>query len=136
MALGGLVHVAAIFGGPDWYAFLGAPAGLVAMASTSSLRPAVSCVVIASALFTCAAYAFSGAGVFLKLPALRAVLSLIALGLIARGIIFVPVAAWQPHLLSGLCGKCGSVSVFLLVTSALCLIVGGGYAAGALRVRA
>jgi hypothetical protein len=136
MALGGLVHVAAIFGGPDWYAFLGAPARLVAMASTSSFRPAVSCVVIALALFTCAVYAFSGAGVFLKLPGLRTVLSFIALGLIARGITFVPVSVWRPHLLSSVCGKCGGVSMFLLITSALCLIAGGGYAAGALRVRA
>ena len=135
LAFGGLVHLAAIFGGPDWYAFLGAPAGLVALADTDSLRPAISCVVIALMLFACAAYACSGAGVIRKLPALRGALALIGLGLVARGLLFVPLAAWRPHVLSGLCGKCEEAGLFLVATSSLCLFVGGGYLFGAMRAR-
>jgi putative oxidoreductase len=50
MLLGALLHIAIIFGGPDWYAFVGAPAGLVKMASAGSLRPAISCVAISVCL--------------------------------------------------------------------------------------
>jgi putative oxidoreductase len=135
LAVGGVLHIAAIFGGPGWYAYLGAPAGLVALAGTDSLRPAISCVVIAMGLFACAAYGFSGAGVVRRLPALRTVLALVGLGRVARGLLFVPVAAWRPHLLSGLCGKCAEPGLFLVATSLLCLLVGGGYALGTLRVR-
>jgi hypothetical protein len=135
LAFGGLLHIAAIFGGPDWYAFLGAPAGLVALAGTDSLRPAVSCVVIAMLLFVSASYAFSGAGLIRKLPALRTVLALIGLGLVTRGLLFLPLAAWRPHLLSGVCGKCAQPGLFLIATSLLCLLVGGGYLIGALGLR-
>ena len=136
MVAGALLHIAIIFGGPNWYALFGAPAGLVAMASTDSLRPAVSCVIIALVLLACSAYAYSGAGLIRKLPGLRVVLALIGAGLIVRGVTFVPVVAWQPHLLSGLCGKCQEVNSFVLATSALCLFVGTGYAVGAVRARA
>lgn len=135
LVIAALLHLAAIFGGPAWYAAMGAPAGLVALAGTDSLRPAVSCVVIAAVLFGCAAYAFSGAGRIRRLPALRLVLGLIAFGLIARGLLFLPVAALRPHLLSGLCGKCAEPGLFLFATSALCLAIGTGYAIGAFRLR-
>ena len=136
MLAGALLHIAIIFGGPSWYEFVGAPAGLVAMASTDSLRPAISCLVIAALLVACSAYAYSGAGLIRKLPGLRVVSALIGTGLIVRGVTFVPVAALRPHLLSGLCGKCQGVNAFVLVTSALCLVIGVGYAVGAVRARA
>ena len=136
MAAGAFLHIAVIFGGPYWYSLLGAPAGLVAMASTDSLRPAVSCVIIAAVLVACSAYAYSGAGLICKLPGLRAVLALIGVGLIVRGVSFVPLVAWQPHLLTGICGKCQEVNSFVRVTSAICLVVGAGYAAGAVRAHA
>ncbi len=131
--LGALLHIAIIFGGPGWYEFLGAPAGLVAMVSSGSLRPAISCVIIGAVLLVCAAYAYSGAGLIRKLPGLRLVLGLIGTGLVVRGISFVPIVMWQPHLLSGICGKCQDVNSFVLVTSAMCLLVGIGYLAGAFR---
>src|SRR6478672_357187 len=43
MALGALVHLAAVAMGSNVYALLGAPAGLVAMVGTGSSRPALSC---------------------------------------------------------------------------------------------
>lgn len=135
LIVGALLHIASIFGGPDWYAFLGAPDGLVAMVNAGSLRPAISCIAIATVLLVCSAYAYSGAGVIRKLPGLRVVLAIIAAGMIIRGITFIPIAAWQPHLLSGICGKCQSVNAFLLTTSAICLTVGGGLAVGAFHAR-
>lgn len=136
MIAGALLHIAIIFGGPSWYAFLGAPEGMVAMAGTESIRPAVSCAVIAFTLVACSAYAFSGAGLIRKLPGLRIVLAFIGFSLLVRGIAFVPLVAWKPHLLSGLCGKCQEVNSFVLVTSAVCFIVGVGYVTGAVRARA
>src|SRR5690349_23673573 len=130
LVAGALLHIATIFGGPAWYAFLGAPPRLAAMAASGSLRPAISCIVIAALLLVCAAYAFSGAGVMLRLPALRAVLALIATGLLVRGVAFVAIAAWRPQLLAVVCGRCESVNAFLLITSALCILVGGCLAFG------
>ena len=133
MAIGALLHLAAIFMGANAYAWLGAPAGLVAMVGTASHRPAISCVVIAGLLLLSSAYGLSGAGLGPPLPARRLVLSLIAVGLIARGILLPITAVWQPYFLSGICGRCQTVNGFVLLTSALCLIVGAGYAVGAFR---
>jgi hypothetical protein len=133
LALGALFHLAIIAGGPAWYAFSGAPAGIGPMLASGSPRPVVTCVVIATVLAACSAYGLSWAGVMPRLPAVRIVLALIACGLLARGVVLPAVAAYEPHLLSGLCGRCQGVNGFVIVTSALCLFVGGGYALAASR---
>jgi hypothetical protein len=130
-AAGALLHIAILFGGPDWYAFFGAPQGLVDMARAGNVRAPISCLVIAAFLSLLAAYAFSGAGVIRRLPFLRLVLSSIAGVLILRGILFVPLILWRPGTLSGIC-ECRSVDAFIIVTSVLCLAMGIGYALGAL----
>ncbi len=129
--LGGLVHLAIPLGGPEWYAFFGAPPPLVEMAAAGALRPILTCVLIAAVLFVVAAYAFSGLGMIRRLPALRLVLGLIGLGLLARGVGFVGVALWQPQVLAGLCGKCGELNLFLYATSGVCAFIGIGYLMGA-----
>jgi hypothetical protein len=131
---GALLHIAILFGGPDWYAFFGAPQGLVDMARAGNVRAPISCLVIAAFLSLLAAYAFSGAGVIRRLPFLRLVLSSIAGVLILRGILFVPLILWRPGTLSGIC-ECRSVDAFIIVTSVLCLAMGIGYALGALAAR-
>jgi len=128
--LGGLLHIAIIFGGPDWYQFFGAPAGLVQMARDGKPRAALSCLAIASVLFVFAAYAFSGAGLIRRLPLLRTGLFLIGGGLLLRGIAFVPVAVWFPQLVARIC-DCDGADTFALTTSAICLFVGLGYTVGA-----
>ena len=128
---GSALHIAIIFGGPDWYAFLGAPRGLVEMARVGNLRAPISCLVIAAFLALLAAYAFSGAGVIRRLPFLRLGLSSIAAVLILRGVLFIPLIVWSPSTLSGIC-DCRSVDTFIIVTSVLCLAMGVGYALGAL----
>jgi hypothetical protein len=126
---GAALHVAILFGGPDWYAFFGAPAGLVEMARSGNLRAPISCLVIASLLALIAAYAFSGAGVVRRLPFLRLGLGSIAAVLILRGVLFIPLVVWRPGALSGVC-DCRNVDAFLIVTSALCLVMGVGFALG------
>ena len=129
-AAGAALHIAILFGGPDLYAFFGAPAGLVEMARSGNVRAPISCLVIASFLALLAAYAFSGAGVIRRLPFLRLGLGSIAAVLILRGALFIPLIAWRPGALSGVC-DCRSVDAFIIVTSALCLAMGVGYALGA-----
>ena len=132
-ALGGLLHIAIMFGGPDWYQFFGAPQGLVQMARDGQPRAAISCAVIASALLAFAAYAFSGTGLIRRLPLLRPVLFLIGSGLLLRGILFVPLAVWYPKAVARIC-DCNGADTFAIATSAICLLVGLGYTAGAFRV--
>jgi hypothetical protein len=127
---GAVLHIAILFGGPDWYAFFGAPQGLVDMARAGNIRAPMSCLVIAAFLALLATYAFSGAGLIRRLPFLRLVLASIAGVLILRGVLFVPLILWRPGSLSGIC-DCRSVDAFIIVTSALCLALGAGYALGA-----
>ena len=129
---GALLHIAIMFGGPDWYAFFGAPSGLVELARIGHPRAAISCLVIASFLFILAAYAFSGANVIRRLPLLRPVLAMIGLVLIARGALFIPMILWKPDSLARIC-DCGSVDMFIVVTSVLCLAMGSSYLFGALQ---
>ena len=128
---GSALHIAILFGGPEWYAFFGAPNGLVEMARSGNPRAPISCMVIAAFLAVLAAYAFSGSGVIRRLPLLRFGLTSIATVLILRGVLFIPLIVWCPGALSGIC-DCPSVDTFIIVTSALCLTMGVGYALGAL----
>ena len=128
---GAALHLAIPFGGPDWYAFFGAPKGLVDMARAGSIRPFISCLVIAVFLLVLAAYAFSGAGLIRRLPFLRLGLSAIAVVLILWGVMFIPLILFRPGTLARVC-NCGSVDLFIITTSVLCLAMGVGYALGAL----
>jgi len=133
MALGALVHLAAVAMGSNVYALLGAPAGLVAMVGTGSSRPALSCFAIAGLLLLGSVYGVSAAGIGPRLPARRLVLLVFAVGLIARGVALPVAAAWRPYVLSGICGRCQEVNAFVLLTSGLCLFVGAAYAVGVFR---
>ena len=128
---GSVLHIAIMFGGPDWYAFFGAPAGLVEMARAGNIRAPLSCVIIAAFLAVVAAYALSAAGVIRRLPLLRTGLAAIAALLLLRGAMFVPLIVWRPQVLSGIC-DCRDVDAFIISTSLLCLAMGLGYALGAL----
>ncbi|MEO8103011.1 MAG: hypothetical protein ABI790_10810 [Betaproteobacteria bacterium] len=128
---GAALNIAIIFGGPDGYAFFGAPPGLIEMARSGHVRAPLTCLVIAAFLALLAAYAFSGAGVIRRLPFLRIGLGAIAAVLILRGALFIPLIVWRPGALAGIC-DCRSVDTFTVVTSALCLAMGVGYALGAM----
>jgi hypothetical protein len=133
LALGALLHLAIPLGGPEWYRFFGAPPELVAMAAAGESRPWITCVAIAAFLVALSAYAFSGAGLLRPLPVLRWVLCLSGLGLLARGLLFLPVAMWRPALLARLCGNCAEVNPFLILTSLLCVLIGLGLLAAAMQ---
>jgi len=129
---GAVLHLAIPFGGPDWYAFFGAPHGIVELARRGHPRPPITCVAIAGLLSVIAAYAFSGAGWIRRLPMLRVVLGAAGIALIARGLLFVPLILWRPDALARIC-DCRSIDAFILLTSALCLAMGAGLALGAIK---
>lgn len=131
--VGALVHLAVIPLGAEWYAFIGAPRGLLPMLDHGSVRPAVTCVLIASALAIWSAYGLAAVGLLKRLPALRLVLAFVGGTLILRALVLPALAVWEPAALSGLCGRCQHFNGFVLLTSVICLFIGGGYALAALQ---
>ncbi|MEY2563386.1 MAG: hypothetical protein QOH88_1579 [Verrucomicrobiota bacterium] len=128
--LAGVLHLAIIFGGPDWYAFFHAPARIVRLATVGALYPKIFCLAAAVLLMLCAGYAFSGAGLIRRLPFLHPALVLIGSVFILRGIAFFPLLLWRPDLLARVC-DCRGLDPFLVVSSVICLATGIGYVLGA-----
>ena len=126
----GVLHIAIIFGGPTWYAFFGAPAPIVQMAGAGALYPTIFCLVVASLLLLCATYAFSGAGLYRRLPFLRTGLVFVGSVFILRGVVFIPLMVLRPDVLARVC-NCNGIDTFLVVTSVICLATGIGYVVGA-----
>lgn len=89
-ALAALLHVAVIFGGPDWYRFFGAGEELARMAERGMIQPTLITLAISAILAIWAAYAFSGAGLIRRLPLLRMGLVVITLIYLARGLLVLP----------------------------------------------
>ena len=135
LLLGGLVtgaasllHVGIILGGPDWYRFFGAGERMARHAARGSPYPAVITAGIAAVLAVWMLYALSGAGVIRRLPLLRTALVLIAAIYLGRGVLGIPLVllADDPYA-NQLKGR----MTFMAVTSAICIVLGLCYAAGA-----
>jgi hypothetical protein len=92
-----LLHIACIFGGPDWYRFFGAGEGIARAAARGDWAPMVITLVISAILLIWAAYAFSGAGSLPRVPLLRTSLVVITAIYLLRGLIFVPLHLWRPQ---------------------------------------
>jgi hypothetical protein len=131
--LGAVLHVAMPFGGTAWYTFWRAPNVIVRMAGDGHPYPVFMCAVIATLLLVCTLYAVSGAGIIGRLPLLRAGLTAIAAVFLVRGLSFIPLVALRPDALADIC-NCTKVDTFIVVSSAVCLAIGAGYAAGAARL--
>lgn len=119
-----LLHLACIFGGPDWYRFLGAGEKIARMAERGHWYPPVIGLVITAILASWAAYAFSAAGKIFRLPLARTALIAIAFVLVVRSAFaFIP-AAWPPE---------NWTLPFVATTSAICFILGACFAVGTWR---
>ncbi|HEY8616230.1 hypothetical protein [Phenylobacterium sp.] len=117
-ALAAAVHVAVIFGGPDWYRFFGAGEGMAHAAARGSWRPAAITAGIALVLAAWSAYAFSGAGLIPRLPLLRTALVLISTVYLLRGLLLFPALLFRP------------TDAFAVWSSAIVLAYGCVYALG------
>jgi hypothetical protein len=119
-AAAAFLHVAIIFGGPDWYRFFGAGEGMAQAAERGSSTPAFYAGAIAAVLLAWALYAFSGAGLIRRLPLLRTALVLISAIYLLRGFILLPMLILAPGLVGG----------FAVWSSLVVLIYGLAYAIG------
>jgi hypothetical protein len=118
------LHVACIFGGPDWYRFFGAGEPIARMAERGLWTPHLLTLGIAAVLAIWAAYAFAGAGLIRRLPLLRTGLIVIAAIYLARGaMLFMPQMFNRPDLSPG----------FMFWSSLIVLIYGVVYAIGTWR---
>ena len=122
-AIAALLHLAVIVGGPDWYRFFGAGEQMARAAARGSWYPPAVTALIATILATWAAYAFSGAGLIVRLPLVRTALVLISAVYLARGLILLPALVLQP----------GSVGAFMIWSSLIVLGYGIAYAVGTWR---
>lgn len=118
-----LLHIACIFGGPEWYRFFGAGEDMARAAARGDLRPTLITLGIATILLIWAAYAFSGAGSLPRLPLLRTGLIAITTIYLLRGLFFVPFHLWRPQHSDG----------FAIWSSLIVLVYGAAYAAGTFK---
>ncbi len=123
-----LLHVAMIFGGPDWYRFFGAGERMAQQAARGSAIPAVITACIAVILGIWMLYAFSGAGLIRRLPLLRLGLILIAAIYLTRGIAGIPAVLFvsDPYM-----NQLRAKMTFMIISSAICVVLGLCYAIGA-----
>lgn len=118
-----LLHIACIFGGPDWYRFFGAGEGMARAAARGDWQPTLITLFIAAVLLIWAAYAFAGAGTLPRLPLLRTGLVTITAIYLLRGLIFVPLHLWRPQ----------HTDSFAIWSSLIVFIYGAVYAIGTVK---
>ena len=129
-SLASLLHVAIIFGGPDWYRFFGAGERMARLAERGSIYPTAITAGIAIVLAIWTLYALSGAGVIRRLPFLRLALVLIAAIYLTRGILGIPaiLLAQDPY-----ANQLKAKMTFMVVSSLICVFLGICFAFGAAR---
>ena len=118
-----LLHIACIFGGPDWYRFFGAGEGMARAAARGDWTPTLITLAISAVLLIWAAYAFSGADALPRLPLLRTGLVTITAIYLIRALIFVPLHLWRPQ----------HSDAFAIWSSAIVLLYGTVYAIGTVK---
>ena len=115
-----LLHVAVIFGGPDWYRFFGAGEEMARAAEQGRIAPTVITMFIAGILATWAAFAFGATGLTRRLPLTRTVLVAIATVLLARAALGLVPSLWAPE----------QWPAFALWSSGICFVMGACFALG------
>lgn len=124
-----LLHVACIFGGPDWYRFFGAGEQMGQLAEQGSTYPTYVTLAIAVIIALWGLYALSGAGVILKLPLLKTALVLITAIYLVRGIAGLII----PFLTTSQIIHHNSIK-FWIISSIICCIYGLFYLFGTLKL--
>ena len=124
-----ILHIAIIFGGPDWYRFFGAGEKMAILVEQGSIRPTINTSILATIFFIWALYAWSGSGYLLRFPFIRTGLVLITSAYIIRGSLgfVVPFISNHPRV--------AELSLsFWLLSSSICLVFGIVHLKGILDV--
>ena len=86
-ALAALMHVGCIVFGASWYRFFGAGEQMASMAEQGLLKPTIiTSFIVVVVLSIWALYAFSAAGLVMRLPVIRIALIVITMMYIVRGV--------------------------------------------------
>ncbi|MGK0208699.1 MAG: hypothetical protein ACI8ZA_002719 [Gammaproteobacteria bacterium] len=117
-ALASLLHIGCIFFGASWYRFFGAGEHMAKLAEQGSLQPTIITSGIVLVLAIWSLYAFSAAGLIIKLPLMRLALIAITAVYLLRGIGGIFLAA------SSEIAPLGNSTVFWFWSSAICLTFG------------
>jgi len=127
-----MLHIAIIIGGANWYRFFGAGEGMVQLAEKGSTYPMIITILIASILMLWALYAFSGAGLIMKLPLLKPILVIISMIYGLRGIIGIPIVVFldYPYL-----NELKEKMMFMIFSSIISLIFGYFYFKGSMHIK-
>lgn len=123
-AIASLAHLGCIVFGAPWYRFFGAGERMVRMAEAGNLRASLITAGIVVVLALWSLYALSGAGLIPRLPLVRVALCAITGVLLLRGVAGFALAAAPPDERS---------VTFWVVSSLICLALGGVYLMGTLR---
>jgi hypothetical protein len=115
-----LLHIGIIVKGATWYRFFGAGERFARAAERGERWQDVITFGIAVVLFTWAAYALSGAGMFGRLPLLRYALIIITGIYLLRGLVIVPMVLFSFD----------KVTPFWVWSSLICLAFGIVHAIG------
>ncbi|BBM02976.1 hypothetical protein [Microbulbifer sp. GL-2] len=115
-----LIHIGCIVFGGDWYRFLGAGEQMAQLAERGDLYPTIVTSIISAVLLLWAIYAFSGAGLIVKLPLLRLGLALISAVLLIRALGFYFIMPAFPD----------NSLTFWFLSSGICLLLGLTYTLG------
>lgn len=81
-----IIHVGCIYFGASWYRFFGAGEQMAIMAEQGSIKPTLITSCIIFVLMVWSLYAFSAAGMMVKLPFLRVILVMITVIYLLRGV--------------------------------------------------
>jgi hypothetical protein len=117
---GVMIHVGAVFGGPSWFVFFGAPPVVVASARAGTWLAPVSALVIAGLMALCGVYAASAVGLLGRVPLLRTGLAAMATICLVRALLLPVLAIHHPELLN----------TFEVVSAFVWGAAGLGFAAG------
>jgi hypothetical protein len=126
-AAASLLHVAILFGGPQWYRFFGAGEGMAQLAENGSDSPLIVTMGIAIILAIWAMYAFSGAGYIKQLPLLKPILLAVSIIYIMRGVLGIPLVFFieDPYL-----NELREKLTFMIVSSSISFAIGILYFVG------
>lgn len=115
---GALLHVAVLAAGPEWIAFVGAPAEVVESAKLGTWLAPVSTLGIAALLAGLALYSLAAAGKLRPLPLVKPILGLFAAIFVLRGLIILPA------LVQGRVNWAAPVDLFIVTSSLAILVLG------------
>ena len=115
-------HLLCIIGGPKWFAFARAPQQIIDSSQQGTLLAPIGTIIVASLMFACTVFAFSGAGLMCKVPLLKSALITISILCIVRALIAIPTFV-----------NSAGLDIWQIIASSVWFYVGISFAAGSIE---